>query len=156
MIDEAADALWIEGLSLSLNPRMPLYSGRTLRSVLEKAENTAAIERYEDRLASVTYGVYRVRRIYWAKGRADRKVEKIFEGPRVAATARLGALAAERGADVIEEGGADRVYVTRLDESSYPAIEEQYVTAPASIEDKYRKSFERSWDRVHADAAAAQ
>jgi hypothetical protein len=47
---EAADALFLEYVSMTLNERMTLYPGRSLRSVLETTDNTEALRLLEARL----------------------------------------------------------------------------------------------------------
>jgi hypothetical protein len=52
-----------------------------LKSLLDitRAESVQALELYERSLCSATWTLYRVRRIYAAKGRADRALEQLAQ-----------------------------------------------------------------------------
>src|SRR5205814_369716 len=78
----AAEALLLEHSALALNPNMSLYRDGTLRDVLAADGNARALALYEARLAACPWAAYRVRRIYRAKGNADREVRKLCVGSR--------------------------------------------------------------------------
>ena len=138
---EAAEALFLEYVSLCMNPAMTLYGSKSLRSVIETDGNHEAVQLLEERLDAVPWAVYRVRRIVWAKGRADRRTERLSEGDRQ-----------EAGAEVIRLGGnADGgVFRLRVREraATYPTVEEMIVAAPAVVAEKSRPSFEENWRRL--------
>jgi hypothetical protein len=140
---EAAEALFLEYVSLCMNPAMTLYGSRSLRSVLERDCNRDALRLLEERLAGCAWAVYRVRRIVWAKGRADRKTERLREGGRAEVTAEL----LRRGA--VDECGVIRGRVRERGQT-YPNVEEMVVAAPAVVADKSRPSFEENWRRLTA------
>src|SRR5947209_6048680 len=56
---------------MALNPRMTLYGDRSLGPVLLADRSLGAFLLYRERLGSLPWAVYRVCRIYPAKGRAD-------------------------------------------------------------------------------------
>jgi hypothetical protein len=62
---------------LALNPRGTLYKKHSLIEIASASGNDTALDRYLRRLDSSSWSVYRVRRIYSAKGRADRAVENL-------------------------------------------------------------------------------
>lgn len=138
---EAADALFLEHVSLAMNPRAPLYGKKSLRSVLEKDGNREALRLLEERLNAVAWAVYRVRRIVWARGRADRRTEKLFEGDRPGVEAE----ARKRG--LVPDGNHLRLQARERGEG-YPTLEEMLVAAPGVVEEKCRPSFESNWSRL--------
>jgi hypothetical protein len=138
---EAAEALFLEHVSLAFNPRMALYARKSLRLILEKDGNTEALRLLEERLTAVPWAVYRVRRIVWAKGRADRKTERAGDGTREAVVARL------TKAGGCLDGGTARLYV-RQRGNEYPMLEDMLVAAPAVVEEKSRPRFEENWQRL--------
>jgi hypothetical protein len=140
---EAAEALFLEYVSLCMNPAMTLYASKSLRSVLERDGNRDALRLLEERLDSTPWAIYRVRRIVWAKGRADRRTEKIIDGTRAEVTAEL----TSRGAGA--EHGIVRGRVRERGQT-YPTVEEMVVAAPAVVADKSRPGFEDNWRRLTA------
>ena len=137
---EAAEALFLEYVSLCMNPAMTLYGSKSLRSVIGTDGNHEAVRLLEERLDAVPWSVYRVRRIVWAKGRADRRTERLSESDRREAEAeviRLGGNA---------DGGVFRLRV-RERGATYPTVEEMIVAAPAVVAEKSRASFEENWRR---------
>jgi hypothetical protein len=100
----AADAAWIEHLSLALNPRLKLYDTKGVREVLAADGNAAALAAVDARLADPAreWAVYRVRRLYRGPGLADRHVGVLFRGDRAACEAELDRLAARRGVEAGE------------------------------------------------------
>lgn len=138
---EAAQSLFLEYVSLCMNPAMTLYAGRSMRSVLERDGNREALRLFEERLDAERWAVYRVRRIVWAKGRADRKTERITEGTRAEVTTDL----LRRGA--ADENGVIRGRVRERGQT-FPTVEETVAAAPAVVADKSRSSFEENWERL--------
>lgn len=139
--NEAAEALFLEYVSLTLNPKMTLYSRRSLRSVLEKDGNVVALRLFQEHLNETPWAVYRVRRIVWAKGRADRKTERLQEGSRDKVVSVL----LKQGAKA--EGDHLRLHVRKRGET-YPTIEEMLVACPAVVDDKCRPKFQENWQRM--------
>lgn len=120
---------------------MTLYAGKNLRSVLEADGNTEALRLMEEKLDAVRWAVYRVRRIVWAKGRADRKTEKLAEGSR---TEMANQVVKQGG---VPDGGTTRLYLLRRGDQ-YPTREEMLVAAPGSVAEKSRPGFEENWTRL--------
>lgn len=138
----SAEALLLEHVSLALNPRMTLYASRSLRSVIEAAPGMEKVlEAFAALLATLPWTVYRVRRYYHARGRADRKTDFMIKH-----TSSDGAHEAlfEFGGDVRHEAGAARIYTLHRG-SSYPTREEFYVAAPALPIEKSRAGFDARW-----------
>lgn len=138
---DAAEALFLEHVSLALNPRAPLYGRKSLRASLESDGNTEALRLLAERLNAVSWGVYRVRRIVWARGRADRKTERLQEGTREEVTTEL----RKQGGRV--EGDHIRVHLLCRGDD-YPTREEMLVAAPAVVDDKCRPKFEINWEKL--------
>jgi hypothetical protein len=130
---------------------MTLYAHGSLRETLERDDDhdhNRALALLEEWLNGAAWAVYRVRRIYHAKGRADRKVEKLVRGTRRKATAALARLAAEHGQEVQHAAGSPRFWAKRRLSGRYPTVEEMYVAAPADAADKCRGRFDGLWDRI--------
>lgn len=142
-----ANALFLEHISLMLNPAMSLFSGKVLRELVEADGNTGVLDLYRHRLIAGDSALYRVRRVYRAhktgpmkKGQAWRQVARLATGSLEDMTAQLLALGI-----VSREGGIMRVY-RRRPGRIYPATEEMYVVGPATVADKGRKGFDKLWD----------
>jgi hypothetical protein len=78
---EAAEAVMLEYVSMALNPRMSLYSGRSLMNLIRADGNMRVLELFEDMLNADTWAVYRVRRIYFQNS-CWRKTEIVSRGTR--------------------------------------------------------------------------
>ena len=139
--DRVADALLLEHQSLCLNPRGTLYRDQTLLSVVMQAGNAVALRLFDERLAMSEYAIYRVRRIYKKKGKADRAVEKLCVGTRAAMLTCLQSLIGSRQLSAREEHNITYAYVRERETQKYPACEEFYVAAPANVESKTRHGF---------------
>jgi hypothetical protein len=57
---------------------------------------------------------------------------------------KLVAYAAQNGLELTNEGGIERVYVTRRVKDVYPSFEEMLVVAPAVTETKINKGFAKA------------
>ena len=138
----------LEHVSLALNPRGALYKTGSLIQVTMSGQNEAAIEAYRRKIDSEKWAIYRVRRIYSAKGRADRAVEKIKVFDREA-EARLELNRLSDGLGIAVEASDGFSYVwreRRADE--YPTREDFLTIAPARVETKARYGlpwFEQRW-----------
>jgi hypothetical protein len=159
--DQVADALLLEHVSLSLNPRGQLYRNDALVNITMTSGNHDALSAFARKLGDSEWALYRVRRIYNAgkdkegklvetkKGQAQRAVEKLetFAGP-AAAKAALSRKANDL--DVSEEtiGLITYAYVQRRGQT-FPAREEFFVAAPAVVDTKARYGiprFDEQWD----------
>ena len=146
MPDQAAEALFLEWVSMALNPRMHLYATKSLRSVLKEHFIDEALDILENILDRSPWALYRIRRLYWAKGRADRSVEMVHQGTR----REVGESLSRRAQEGEEErnGGHHRVYLRRREPEVYPTGEECFVAAPAVVQSKARPKFEQNWSRL--------
>lgn len=150
--DDCAETLFLEYVAAALNPRMTLYpGGKSILQITQEEDNTAALSRFAERLAATTWALYRVRRIYYAPGRADRSVERINEGSQDTCQAALETIATI-SSKMIECSGVGqhpRVYLRRPgSDGPFPRLEEQFVLAPAVVIDKQRERFEATWRRL--------
>ena len=135
-----AHALLLEHISLSMNPRGTLYRDRSLRSVVEADENTEALSAFHELLDSREQALYRVRRIYSKKGKADRAVERVLTGTRAEIEREFLALSA--GLVIRTAHGIKYAYEHERAADQYPAFESFYVQAPAAVPSKTRYGFD--------------
>ncbi len=158
--DQVADAMMLEHLSLSLNPRGTLYRNQSLLQITSQSGNIAAVESFHRMLRDAEWAVYRVRRIYQAakdasgkprpdtKGVAYRAVEKITEkSSQSTAHERLMALSAPTH-EAVEARGITYLYARRCG-PTYPTREEFLVALPAFVATKARYGlewFEEKWE----------
>jgi hypothetical protein len=146
---QVADALLMEHVSLAFNPRSALYKSKSLFNITRASENVQALELYEKSLRSATWALYRVRRIYSAKGKADRSLEQWAQfGDRDAAFDALRRLAGKLGCDVEEAGPRAYAWRERRSETEYPTREELFSIAPATVPSKTHYGlewFESRW-----------
>jgi hypothetical protein len=146
--DEAALALVIEFVSLALNPRMTLFSGgRSLRATVEEDGRLgAALARFTEDLQHRPWALYDVRRVFFAPGVADRKVETLATGSYAAMVDAISAQAAQAGVAVEGDREYRRVFLRRRVEApDYPMVEHMLTIAPATVADKHRKRFNATW-----------
>ena len=142
--EQVADALLLEHMSMALNPRGTLYKGTSLIQIATKAGNDAALNGYRQRIDSLKWAQYRVRRIYSGKGRADRAVEKLAVfASAIEARANLGGVAACLGLPIEELRGIPYVWRQRRSETEFPTREEFWTIAPALVEAKARGGLAR-------------
>jgi hypothetical protein len=158
---QLAEALLMEHVSMSLNPRGSLYPKTSLTQITMSSGNHEAMNRFARKLDDSPWALYRVRRIYKAgkdkegntqyskKGQAIRAVEKLatFSGATAAREA-LSQKALVLGVDEETKGLITYVYLARRGET-FPAREEFYVATPAFVETKARYGvpwFDEQWD----------
>ena len=158
---QIAQALQLELVSLTLNPRGTLYKKQSLYEYAAQSGNVAAIAAFEEKLGRQSWRVYRVRRIYGAKkdangqilterkGQALRAVEHYSgEGSRLEAMRMLQIKADQMGADLEYKRGISYLYQRRVG-SVYPTREEYFVVGPAGVDSKARYGmewFEEQWE----------
>ncbi len=151
---QVAEALMLEYQSLCFNPRGTLYRSRTLHSIVVDDGNREALAEFERALETSRYALYRVRRIYKAPGQADRAVEKLVTGTRQEITGRFAEIVS--GLTVKAEHGILYAYVREREIERYPAVEEFFVVAPATVASKTRHGFawfEERWAEVLGSTA---
>jgi hypothetical protein len=164
--EQVADALMLEHVSLSLNPRGTLYRDKSLVQITMASGNQPALNSFAQKLDASPWSLYRVRRVYKAKkgedgqpqedkkGQAIRAVEKLetFPGPAAART-ELTRLAQRLGLAEESKGLISYVYVQRRAET-YPAREDFYVAAPSVVKTKARHGipwFEEQWSAAQGN-----
>jgi hypothetical protein len=156
---QVAEAMMLEHLSLSLNPRGTLYRNQSLIEITDANGNTIATSSYRRQLDQAEWAIYRVRRIYQArkdknggvdpnkKGIAYRAVEQqISELRRATALEALRELATNDDT-IVEQRGITYVYRLRC-AATYPTREEFLVALPAVVATKARHGldwFEEKW-----------
>jgi hypothetical protein len=149
--ERAAQAMFLERVSLAMNPRMTLFANNSVETLVTADANRAALEQLQT-LLDVEHAVYQVRRVYRAKGLAARSVTTLMAGSRAAATAWL-TLQSERadGANEVEHGAdgqLSRLWLRRRATATYPSAEEFLVVAPHVVADKQRIGFGAQWEAV--------
>jgi hypothetical protein len=131
---------------------MSLFKNRTLRSDVERDGNTAALARFAAALDDQPWALYRVRRVFYAPGVADRKVEALEVGDRASITQAIHRYAAESGATLEIDGDFRRAHIQRRDPNSttYPQVEHLLTIAPATVADKSRTRFDAAWSKANS------
>lgn len=142
--EDAARALLLEYTSLCFNHRATLYKNRSLMSILRKASNQKAIEAFRNLKSSTPTATYRVRRIMTSKGHGHRCTE-LLDQPLIAVTREKGLTPRVFHLDDYE---IETAYAIERDETTFPAREEFYVRAPATVASRARYGlpwFEDKW-----------
>ena len=166
----AAVSLLLEHQAMALNPRSTLYRDQSLRSVIGRDGNTAALEAFDGLLEHGVWAVYEIRRVYFAartatcrtehpkscrgtqpdcrdrhrKGTTWRAVRTLAEGTRDDAHAYLKREGALMREPVIAVNDLARVAFRDRGET-FPATEGFLVLAPAGVTDKKRATFDDAW-----------
>lgn len=158
---QVAQALELELVSLTLNPRGTLYKKQSLYEYADQSGNAEAIAAFDERLARQSWRVYRVRRIYGAKkdahgqilterkGQALRAVEH-YSGKlsKQEAVKLLQTKADQLRAKLEHKRGISYLYQQRVG-LMYPTREEYFVAGPAVVDAKARYGlewFEEQWE----------
>ena len=143
---QVADAMVIEHMSLSLNPRGVLYSNGALIDLVFASKNESALTNFEENLNRFDWTHYHVRRIYSAKGKAQRAVEKLpLSERRQIAEKRL---YQEYNGTIETKRSIAYNVIEKRNEQIYPTREEFFVAAPALAQTKTRYGmdyFNRQW-----------
>jgi hypothetical protein len=152
--EPVADAMMMEHMALSLNPRGTLYSGASLIQIQVEINNQPAVQKYTEKLTERQWTLYRVRRIYSAPGTASRAVQTVASertGQEALSTLHSVAERIERTVEVAR--GISYIYLRRRPEKitaeDCPVLEEIVVAAPAGVNDKTTNSweaFETAWE----------
>jgi hypothetical protein len=146
--EEGGLAAFIEFVSICLNPRQTLYTkSRTVPDLLQEDNNHAALENLNERLRATDWSLYRVRRIYSSRV-PFRSVQKLHTGSRENCTVELAKQASQYNLPLVTETGISRLYLKRRGDDGRDC-EEMYVVAPATVQSKERKSFEKRWAEAH-------
>jgi hypothetical protein len=155
----AAEAIWMEHLSLGLNTRLKLYNKKSVLSVLKADGNAKAVELFEAKLNNPDqeWVVYRVRRLYRGVGLADRHVGILARGSRADMESLVRRLGAAAGAEAgLEEGSIRAQLRHRADPPKrkkggpkviYKGVEEMLVALPRVAREKSAQGWtEEKWD----------
>lgn len=141
--DKAAFSLFIEYASRCLNPRQTLYARGSLMSVIQEVGDRDALKLFDKMLDRSAWVIYHVRRIYKTgySSFTPRSVRIVAEGKRRDMEARLSSYGPIR----TDEDGIPRV-VLSIKVEGQPSLEELYVAAPKTMQDKEIPSFQRQWE----------
>lgn len=144
-----AKAIRIERTARAINPRITLFSRKSVEDLLRADGNSAAVGEADRTLAAESWKLMRVRRIRYSKTVTHRRTETLACGTRAEMDERLRLESEARDVPPTFEGGHARIYLRRIPESTpYPHAEEMITTAPATIKDKCRANFERRWHAI--------
>lgn len=145
--EAAASVLFMEASALALNPRMKLFSRKSMHEVMRREGNLGALRAFQARLDGCEWAVYHVRRAFRSVSLADRSVERLAVcGSRADAEALL----ATKGR-VVREGEHGFAYIHGTAKgASFPCTEEYYVVGPAIAKAKTQKAFDKSWAKASA------
>jgi hypothetical protein len=150
--EETAHWLNVEFNSMCMNPRGQLYRDTSLREQVTKAGVKEALDAAARVLSSIQWGVYRVRRVYTAKGKAFRAVERIKVGKHEEMQMEIHSMAYRIGnLDIQVQNGIAYAYFIRRTEDVYPSREGFYVAAPCYMDTKLRgelEMFEFRWNHM--------
>ncbi len=158
--EDTAKGMLVEYNSLCFNPRGHLYRDRALQDVVNRVGVTSVQEAFQRKLDALEWALYRVRRIYTAKGKAMRYVERMEVkkdlipgelGSRQRADYMLHTGQFCPGANIKTMRGIEYHFFAEREEDVYPTREGFYVVAPAFMEDKLRgrpEVFNERWERV--------
>lgn len=127
----------VQLVSVVLNPRMTLFSNASVIERVTASGNRAAVRLLEEKLAELPWALYRVRRIFHARGNASRQVRMVAWGSRHQMERRLRRIAPGRlspGRWGILRWNS----IPRPTEPAYPFPEEMYAVGPAQAENKER------------------
>lgn len=159
-----AKAIIIERTARAINPRITLYSRRSVEEILREDGNAEALERADRELEAAEWTLMRVQRIRYTKTLVHRRTEALARGTRTEMRRRLEQEAARRRLPLTHEGNHPRLYLRKMpDLATYPTAEELVTIAPGTICDKARTNFESRWRRLvgqgnllHTASIAAQ
>jgi hypothetical protein len=151
-----------EFVTLALNPRSGLYGpGKSLASRLARGHATEVLRLAAERMKSMRWAIYRVRRRYNAPAIAPRSVQALLRGNYTEMRDAVADIAVAAGLPItyndaiagapVRNGDADRhrrLWVRRRAERTYPSLEEFLVAAPAQVADKRLSTFDENWTMV--------
>jgi hypothetical protein len=150
--EQTAHGLVVEFNALSFNPRGTLFKDKALLDVIRKHDVKPVLVEFERRLAAMRWGLYRVRRIYTAKGQAVRCVEQLNAGARSEMAELFNAtVASNPSLSVQESRGISYAMFAHRAPEVYPTTEGFFVIAPLFVETKVRgpiEKFNERWERV--------
>lgn len=137
----AGESMFTEYIALCLNPRSTLFRSGSMYSFIERDGNDEALAHFQHKLEASSYALYEVRRLYYAKGRADRAVERLANGTRLEMDREWESRS--QGLALKEQHGIAYAYVQEREPDSYPAFEHFLVVAPDEVDSKTRYGFDK-------------
>ena len=147
--ESGAKAVVIERTARAINPRITLYSRRSVEDLLREDGNTEALALADTELEKGSWILMRVQRIRYAKTLVHRRTEELARGTRGEMDTQLAREAARRQIPLTYEGGQARLFTLRApDATVFPNAEEMIVVAPGTVESKCRANFARRWHEL--------
>lgn len=144
-----AEAVVIERTARIVNPRITLYSRRSVEELLRADGNDEALALADREMERMEWTLMRVQRIRYTKTLVHRRTEELARGTPSEMNARLEREARRRQLPLTNEGGHSRLYLLRAPEpATYPSAEEMIVVAPGTVESKSRANFARRWHEL--------
>jgi hypothetical protein len=152
---QTAHGLLVEYNSLCFNPRGQLYRDRAMLEVIQTHRIDDVMAEFNRKLDSLPWAYYKVRRIYTAKGKAARAVERLEDfSTRAEALewwADLKGWMEGSGEKLVTARGIEYLYFQERREGAYPALEGFTVIAPAFMQTKVRgqmQTFDARWNEA--------
>jgi hypothetical protein len=153
-----ARALFMEYVSLCLNPKQGLLGEVRLIDLVRDAGMVEVLEAFDAMVAAAEHTLYDVRRVYHAATVRDGKKPKINSNRSVRCTdrtfvgtgplAQIVAKAEARGLDVeVGEDGITRLWAERAEPGTGLTREQFFVVAPAVVDAKEMPRFADWWGR---------
>jgi len=144
--EDAAQALLLEYTSLCMNHRSTLYKNRSLMTILREAGITTPIQHFNRLRSETLTNTYRVRRIMTSKGHGHRCTQIVDSSlPNLVQQYALTPKTFH-----VDDYAIQTAYARERDDT-FPAREEFYVTAPATVAARARYGipwFEQRWSAL--------
>ena len=142
--EEAAKGVFMEYVSMALNHRQTLYpKEKTLLAAVTAMGMDNVLESFQNKLEESEWGLYWIRRIYYAPAHAYRSVRILETGSWNEMQNEL----LPTYGDVTTEGGVPRVISIQRTPGEYPVLEEMMVAAPRTVEPKDTfKHYDEKWE----------
>jgi hypothetical protein len=156
-------ALILEHIAVSLNPRQGLAAGKRLSGLLaESGQHQDVMAAFSAELDRMPWRVYEVRRAIRPRAtdpakaaNASRSLRAVAGGGRAQMLAILRELAESEGAAIEDDGGIERAWLRRRG-ATFPAAEHFLVTAPAGPDNKEGPGFAAAWQAATESVARAR
>lgn len=159
-IEPAAGAMAVamEYTALALNENQRLYGDTSARKLAVANGMGDVLELADARIAAARHGLYEVRRITFAragdpsgKGPVWRSTRQLTYGSRARMTRELHRRAERSRMTVeVDDDGFTRAELIPRGNGPYPSIEYGLAVAPATVQDKQLKNFDKHWARLSA------
>jgi len=155
-------ALVLEHIAVSLNPRQGLAAGERLSGLLAASgQHHDVLNAFTAELARMPWKVYDVRRVIRPRAddpakaaNASRSIRAVASGSRDQMITILRKLAHAGDAEIENDGGIERAWF-RHRGATLPAAEHFFVAAPAGPEDKEGPGFQTAWQAATTPRAGS-